>query len=145
MRVSRYNKHMRFKVPQFIDIEDKIFGPFTFKQFMYLAGGAGLSYISYRFFPLYVALILIALFGGLAISLTFVQINKKPFIYILEAYIRYTLDSKMFIWKKISSKTMKKERVIESSDEDEQMSHKLTTDKLRDLSWGLNVIQEKNQ
>ncbi len=33
---------MRFEVPQFIDVEDKIFGPFTFKQFLYLAGGAGL-------------------------------------------------------------------------------------------------------
>jgi hypothetical protein len=29
---------MQFRVPQFIDIEDKLFGPLTFKQFIYLAG-----------------------------------------------------------------------------------------------------------
>ena len=39
---------MQFKVPQFLDIEDKIFGPFTFKEFVYLAGGAGLCFILYR-------------------------------------------------------------------------------------------------
>ena len=38
-----YNVCMRFEVPQFIEIEDKIFGPFTWKQFVYLAGGVGLA------------------------------------------------------------------------------------------------------
>jgi len=32
---------MRFEVPQFIEVEDKIFGPFTWKQFIYLMGGEG--------------------------------------------------------------------------------------------------------
>jgi len=30
---------MRHEVPQFIDIEDKIFGPLTFFQGLYLLGG----------------------------------------------------------------------------------------------------------
>jgi hypothetical protein len=30
---------MRHEVPQFIDIEDKIFGPLTFLQGLYLIGG----------------------------------------------------------------------------------------------------------
>ena len=40
---------MRFQVPQFIEIEDKIFGPLTIKQFIYIAGGAGLCFILFRF------------------------------------------------------------------------------------------------
>ena len=32
---------MRFEVPQFIDIEDKIIGPLTWRQFIYLGGGVG--------------------------------------------------------------------------------------------------------
>jgi hypothetical protein len=134
---------MRFKVPQFIDIEDKIFGPLTFKQFMYLAGGAGLSYIFYKFLPIFLAIPLIVIFVGLAVSLTFVQINKKPFIFILEAYIRYIADSKMFIWKK----TAKKRKVSTITDkEGKDVAHKtqkLTQNRLRDLSWGLNVIVEE--
>ena len=38
---------MRFQVPQFIEVEDKIFGPMTLKQFIYMAGGAGLSFLIY--------------------------------------------------------------------------------------------------
>lgn len=36
---------MRFQVPQFIETEVKIIGPFTLKQFLFLAVGAVLIYI----------------------------------------------------------------------------------------------------
>lgn len=36
---------MQFKIPQFLDIEDKIFGPFTFKQFSYLLASIAFAYI----------------------------------------------------------------------------------------------------
>ncbi|TSC61742.1 MAG: SsrA-binding protein, partial [Parcubacteria group bacterium Athens0416_74] len=32
---------MQFQVPQFIEVEDKIVGPLTFKQFVFIAGGLG--------------------------------------------------------------------------------------------------------
>src|SRR3972149_3654312 len=69
---------MRFKVPQFIDIEDKIFGPFTFKEFVYLAGGAGLCYVFFRILPLYASVPLILIVATFSLCLTFVKINKKP-------------------------------------------------------------------
>jgi hypothetical protein len=140
--VSRYNKLMRFKVPQFIDIEDKIFGPLTFKQFMYLAGGAGLIYVSYRLTPLYVALPLIIGIGTLSFSLTFVKINNKPFIYVMEAYIKYILDSKTFIWRKVAKKKEEVAKKKEEAKKKELKSQPLTENKLHELSWGLNIIEE---
>ncbi|MFT5359846.1 MAG: hypothetical protein ACI88L_000311 [Candidatus Paceibacteria bacterium] len=133
---------MRFKVPQFIDIEDKIFGPLTFKQFMYVAGGAGLIYISYVFFPTYLAIPFIIIFGGLGFSLAFVEINKKPFIYVMEAYIRYTLDSKIYLWRKVMKKGDAAEKEEVKSKDKASVSHKLTDNKLQELSWGLNIIEE---
>jgi hypothetical protein len=47
---------MRFQVPQFIEVEDKIFGPLTVKQFIYLAGGAGLVFILYHFLPTWISI-----------------------------------------------------------------------------------------
>ena len=44
---------MQFQVPQFIEIEDKIFGPLTFKQFIYLAGGGGLCFLLYTILPFF--------------------------------------------------------------------------------------------
>ena len=42
---------MRFQVPQFIEVEDKIFGPLTLKQFLYTAGGAAVGFIIWSIFP----------------------------------------------------------------------------------------------
>ena len=80
---------MQFKVPQFIDIEDKVVGPFTFRQFVYLAGGAALVYISFRFLPLMLGFIFAVAFGGLALALTFYKYNDKPFIHVLESFVKF--------------------------------------------------------
>ena len=50
---------MQFKVPQFLEIEDKIFGPFTFKQFVYVAGGAGAAFIAWTYLPHWIAIFLV--------------------------------------------------------------------------------------
>lgn len=91
---------MQFKVPQFIDIEDKVVGNLSFRQFAYLAGGAGLVYLSGRLLPLILAIIFVPAFAGLALALAFVKINEKPFAKTLEAFIRYHLKSRLYLWKK---------------------------------------------
>ena len=48
---------MEYQVPQFIEVEDKIFGPFTLKQFIYVAGGVGLCAILVLYFPLWLGII----------------------------------------------------------------------------------------
>ena len=44
---------MRFSVPQFIDVEDKIFGPLTLKQGIYRVGAVGAAYLIYCFFDVW--------------------------------------------------------------------------------------------
>jgi hypothetical protein len=70
---------MRFEVPQFIEIEDKIFGPFTWKQFVYLAGGIGLSAVIFFAAPFIVFVLIGVPLGGLAILLAFYPVNNRPF------------------------------------------------------------------
>ena len=97
---------MRFQVPQFIEIEDKIFGPLTLKQFIYMAGGAGLSFVMYTLLPFYVAIILIILIMGFSATLAFYKINKRfPFVYLVEAATKYFFGPKLYIWKKVERKT----------------------------------------
>lgn len=91
---------MRQEVPQFIDVEDKIFGPFTFKQFIYLAGGAALSYLSFRIIPMPFAILGIGFFGGLALALAFYRPNNRPFIEIMQSWISYQTKAKLYLWKK---------------------------------------------
>ena len=91
---------MQFKVPQFIDIEDKIFGPLTWKQFIYVAGGGGLCYLLYKTLWLPIAAPLILGVAVLAGSLAFYKINNKPFIFTLQASVKYFIRTKLYIWKK---------------------------------------------
>ena len=38
----------QFTVPQFIDVEDKVIGPITVRQFIILLFGGGFIFIAYR-------------------------------------------------------------------------------------------------
>jgi hypothetical protein len=130
---------MQFKVPQFIDIEDKIFGPFTFRQFAFLIGGGGMVYVLYKALPLWIGIFLILPVAGLTICLVFVKINSKPFLYYVEAFFNYIISGKLYIWK---------QRLVKKSDNQEEdvtaptkISNvpMLSENRLKDLSWSLDV------
>ncbi len=130
---------MRFRVPQFIDVEDKIFGPFTFKQFIYLIGGAGICFILYKALPLFVAFLFIIPVAGLSIALTFYQVNGKPFIFILEASIKYFFQDKLYLWKKAPKKPGQQKQSAVSTSTEGLVPH-LSDSKLKDISWSLDIL-----
>jgi len=135
---------MQFKVPQFLEIEDRIFGPFTFRQFVYLTGGAGICFVLYKVLGLFIGaipILLVATFAGL---LAFYRPNNKPFLDMVEAGIRYALQSKLYIWKRREIKKQfgkaKGGEAIEKRGEMTLGNPRLTKSKLRDLAWSLDVL-----
>jgi len=134
---------MRFQVPQFIDIEDKIFGPFTFHQFAFLIGGGGIVFVIYKVLPFWIAIFLILPMAALTVCLVFVKINTKPFIYYLEAGFNYLISSKLYIWKQ---RLVKKEDLEEEIPTLTTISNipMLSENKLKDLSWSLDVQDRNN-
>ncbi len=94
---------MRFEVPQFIEIEDKIFGPLTWKQFVYVAGGAGLVAVLFFFTPFIVFIILGMPIAAFTFLLTFYPVNNRPFSLFLESAVRYFKNSKLYLWRKSGS------------------------------------------
>lgn len=132
---------MQFKVPQFIDIEDKVFGSLTFKQFVYLAGGAGLSYLSIKFLPTFITFLVVPALAAFALALAFMKYNEKPFIFTVEAFIRYYMRARLYLWHKQTPTEPSKistQPALESSDR-----ATLTESKLKTLSWSLDVIDPK--
>lgn len=128
---------MQYQVPQFIEVEDKIFGPFTFRQFVYIAGGGAMCFLAYRFILLPFSLLVIVPIGGLSYALAFYKVNNRPFIDIAESAIKYALSSKLYIWKKID-KPATKEDIVPSSP-NLMFVPKLSQSKLRDLTWSLDI------
>ncbi len=135
---------MQFQVPQFIEMEDKIFGPLTFKQFVYIAGGAGLSYLLWRIFPLIVAAPLILAAGGFGAALAFMQYNGQPFILALEHGFYYLMKSKLYLWnneRRERNKVASEKKGSSRNLGDLYVPH-LSESKLHELAWSLDIKEK---
>ena len=133
---------MQYQIPQFIEIEDQIFGPFTFRQFIYIVGGAGASYVIYRILPIYIAIFAIIPVVALAGALAFYKVNNRPFINVVESATTYFLGSKLYLWKKNWNKEKPKETVDMEIHKKEEPGYNIPTlsqSKLKELTWSLDV------
>jgi hypothetical protein len=133
---------MQFKVPQFLDIEDKLFGPFTFRQFVYMAGGAGICFVLYKLVGFLWGILPILAIAGLSFALAFYRPNNKPFIGMIESAFKYLTQSKLYVWQK-------KDVLVGENKEQQKDATKtvplyaearLTGNKLKDLAWSLDVL-----
>ncbi len=134
---------MRYQVPQFIEVEDKIFGPLTLKQFIYLAGGGGLSFVVYVLMgSLLLSFIPIVIIIGISVALAFYKVyNHFPLVNIAESAFNYYRGSKLFIWKKEENKKTENENkaMKEVKDYASLTVPKISDSKLKDLAWSLDI------
>ncbi len=141
---------MKYQVPQFIEVEDKIFGPFTFKQFAYLAGGAGAAFLCYRFLPSIIGIIVAIPFAAFGAALAFYKVNGRPFVDVLQSAFEYITKNRLYIWKKEEKKPKTEKEVEEKALEGFMPSGipKLSDSKLKELTWSLDInetIYSKDQ
>jgi hypothetical protein len=140
---------MQFKVPQFLEIEDKIFGPFTFREFIYLVGGAGLCFTIYKLLGLLLGAVPILIIAGFSLLLVFYKPNNKPFINVLEYGFKYLTQSKLYIWKKNTEKIKSTQPPVPGRENPSETTARggtrLNKSKLRDLAWSLNVLDLSKQ
>ena len=134
---------MRFQVPQFIEVEDKIFGPLTFKQFVYVAGGIGISVVLFILLPKFIAIIISVPILIFAAALAFYKVNDKPFINVVEAFVKYTLTDKLYIWKK-EDKVPEAKEALEKKEIEQVYVPKLSDSKLKELTWSLDIKENQN-
>ncbi|MDD4901366.1 MAG: PrgI family protein [Patescibacteria group bacterium] len=91
----------QFVVPQFIDVEDKIIGPITTRQFIVMLVGFLIIGISYKIFDfsLFVTfgLVVFAISGVIA----FLRINGRPFHYFILNLFQTFKRPKLRIWRHV--------------------------------------------
>jgi len=131
---------MQFQVPQFTDVEDKIFGPLTLKQFVYVGGGAGFGFLLWNYLPVILAVPLALGVVGVAVALAFVKVNKKPLIIVMEAAFMYFIHSKLYLWKtNREAKKAKKQKQTRLPSAQIQEVPSLSENKLKSLAWSLDI------
>lgn len=129
---------MDYQVPQFIEVEDKIFGPFTLKQFIYIAGGVGLCAILVFTLPLMIGIILSIPVAAFALALAFYRVNNKPFVEMLEAGFNYYIGKRLYLWRKDKDELPETTKLVPEKEAPVQKLG-LSQKKLQDLAWSLDV------
>lgn len=93
----------QFVVPQFIDAEDKIFGPITARQFIILMVTGLTDFALFKFLS-FVPFLLIAIplliIGG---TFAFAKVNGQVFHYFVLNIIQTVKKPKLRVWNKVCS------------------------------------------
>ena len=90
----------QFTVPQFIDVEGKIIGPVTTRQFLIFLGAAVLIAISYRLFDFTLFLFITIVVAIIAIVFAFVKVNGRPFHFFVLNFVQTLGRPHTRVWHK---------------------------------------------
>ena len=131
---------MKFAVPQFIEVEDKIFGPLTLKQAIYVAGGAGLVLSVFTRAGFFWAIVTGLPVGIIAFALAFAKVNNRPFVHMLYSASFYAVRNKLYLWKKIASKKKTGADIKKEAERNAQpVAPKLSQSRLKEIAWSLDT------
>lgn len=92
---------MQFPVPQFTDVEDKIIGPLTIKQFGIVFGAGMIVFLAYSVTKsVLVAIFFFVLFGVPALGLAFAKINGRPIYNSIGYFAKFITSPKVLVFHK---------------------------------------------
>lgn len=131
---------MRHQVPQYLEVEDRIFGPLTLKQFIFAVGGAGGAYLSWATVPSPWGYVLAAAIGIAAAGLGFGSMNGRPFLVTLEAAFRYSMTRKFYLWRREpKSDEANAADIAALAGQGAAPVPRLSDSRLKTLAWGLDI------
>lgn len=88
----------QFTVPQFIDVENKIIGPVTTRQFLIILGAGIIAALSYKLFDFSLFLTVTVITLAIAAVLAFVRINGRPFHFFILNITQTLRRPRLRVW-----------------------------------------------
>lgn len=88
----------QFTVPQFIDVEDKIIGPITARQFIIMLAGFLLMGVFYKIFDFSLFVAVAALIMVIIGVFAFLKINGRPFHFFVLNLVQTLKKPKLRTW-----------------------------------------------
>ncbi len=129
----------QYQVPQFIDIEDRIIGPLTLKQFLYLAFGGAILFVTWFIFKFFIWIIIAVPVIAAAVAFAFIKINDRPFVYFFLSFISYYLKPKLYLFSTIPIELKYDTPTIKGPKETPTQPEKITRSKLKELALSLDT------
>ncbi len=139
---------MQFQVPQFIETEDKIVGPFTLRQFIYIAIAGGFSFALYFTVETWLWFAISVFLAAIALSLAFIRISGRSFVHIVMSAFNFYWKPQIYVWQpehpeiQKSAESLRPLRSSETTIED-IVSGKALRDVWRNLQTGTKVSSQQ--
>jgi len=102
---------MQFQVPQFIETEDKVVGPFSLRQFIYVGVGGVISAMLYFVLQTWLFAIFSFFIMSVAVALAFVRVQGRPLVKVVTSAASFYWNPQIYVWK--SERTVVKPRKYE--------------------------------
>ena len=90
---------MQFQVPQFIETEDRIIGPLTLRQFIYVGVGAVISAMLFFILRPWLWLIVAFVLMAVSVSLAFIKINGRSMSVFAQSAFGYIWSPRIYTLK----------------------------------------------
>jgi hypothetical protein len=133
----------QFVVPQFLDVEAKIIGPITARQFLIMLGTLLLDFLIYRIFlNVFVVIGLGVPVLGMGVIFSFAKVNGQPFHYIVVSLIQTIRRPARRVWDKTLSDNDLRQRLRKPSEErlpEKIVKQPLERSRLSELSLIVNT------
>ncbi len=129
----------QFQVPQFIEHEARLIGPFTIKQTALLGGTGAILFVlwfileKWLFFALGIPISLFALLLG------FMKINDRPLLGFFTSFLSFFVSPQLFIWQKHQEVDQKNSRKKHGTEVFEGATTEVTKKEIMELAKKLNT------
>lgn len=125
---------MMFNVPQFIDVEDKIAGPLTWRQLLWMIGMGAVLLMLFMFLDGAIMFVLAIPIVFLFLLLAFYRPGGQPFIqYILSAFF-FLFRPKVMMWDRPVGGMLRKPITRKTDSIENRASKVVTVEEIRRIA-----------
>lgn len=129
----------QFLVPQFIDVEPKILGPLTLRQFIIAVIGIVIAVVCYKFSDLTLFILEFIIISIFVVLFAFIKVNGQPFHYFILNIFGVIVGSNIRVWGKDAKVVHAVEMVDIKKDNGAIQKEEMKTQKLSELSLLLDT------
>ena len=134
---------MQYSVPQFINVEDKIVGPFTGKQTIVLIIGGGLLMLFFSVFDLIFFAVAAMFIIPVTLAFAFWKPKGVSISRLILNRINFSTSDHLYVWRREPDMIMfKAAQKIKSSEEVAEKD--ISKNRIRELAWLLDTSTSVN-
>ncbi len=127
---------MQFPVPQFTDVEDRIIGGLSFKQFGIVFLAAVITFAAYTMSKSVIVTATVGVFTGLpALALTFGKLNGRPLYQSVGNFIRFLFGAKIYVYQKQAQTASENQIPVKVVERQAPKDKKQTAVKIKELNY----------